>query len=90
MRCQHSGTAKPCFVSNLLEEHCNSSEQPNAAEDEEEIKAIAGTLYGGTITPFHSVKLRCIDRTVAAEDTVHVLLSLLLPLQLIGPSRLSL
>ena len=50
---QHSGTVTPCFVSSLLEEYCNPDEQPNAAEDEEEIKAVAGTLYSSMTTFIH-------------------------------------
>ena len=46
---QRSGTVIPCFVSSLLEEYCDQDEHPNAVEDEEEIKVVAGTLYAGPI-----------------------------------------
>jgi len=42
-----SGTAKPCFVSSLLEAHYSADKQTNDAEEEDDIKWAAGTLYLG-------------------------------------------
>ena len=54
---QQAGNATPCFVSDLLEEHCNSN-QPNAREDEIDIRGAAGTLYFGkfcSAPPHHPI-----------------------------------
>ncbi len=45
-----AGTAIPSFTSTLISDNLAAGTSP--VHDEEDIKGVAGTLYGGTFRPF--------------------------------------
>lgn len=70
-----AGTAIPSFTSTLISDNLAAGTSP--IHDEEDIKGVAGTLYGGTFSPLYDPRSQlrrshftCFTLGLAAADTV--------------------